>query len=94
VSLREHYNSVWRQTGKQPAALASAPELPVDGVHVWDLFLRLHNERGSNGMEANRITAKDVIDWCWFNGVESIDLWERKAIRALDMTYFRTRDNE
>jgi hypothetical protein len=79
---------VWRQTGKQPKQLAEAVTVPELATHVWGWFCQLHNERGSNGMEQNKITADRVKDWCWFNGVVSLELWERQAIRALDNCWF------
>jgi len=39
-------------------------------------------------MEAGRITAGDVKNWMWFNGIASLELWERQAIAALDNCWF------
>lgn len=35
-----------------------------------------------------RITPDQVKDWMWFNGVPALELWERKAIAALDAEWF------
>ena len=51
---------------------------------MWGWFLSLNSERGNNGMSASRITAENVKSWMWYNGVESIELWERRAISKLD----------
>jgi hypothetical protein len=84
-------NSEWRQSGKKPQQLEDAPELPEHAAHLWSQFLQLHNSRGNNGMEANRITADKVKDWMWFNGLSSLELWEKKAIHALDNCWFESR---
>lgn len=55
--------------------------------HVWGWFLELHQERGSNGMEANRITSTAMKDWQWASG-NMLELWERKAIKAIDNAWF------
>lgn len=52
-------------------------------MHLWERFLKMNQERGSNGMEANQLTSQFMKDWCWANG-ETLELWERKAIRKLD----------
>lgn len=69
-----------------PAQLANAPELPDLIAHVWGYFVELHQERGSNGMEASRITSSQMKDWCWASG-NDLALWERKAIRAIDTVW-------
>lgn len=35
-------------------------------------------------MSPSRITAENVKNWMWFNGVRSLELWEKKAISSLD----------
>jgi hypothetical protein len=74
---------VWRQTGKKPQQLG-AVDLQDAVAHVWRMFCGVHPMRDNNGMEVSRITAQDVKDWCWFNGVEFPDVWERKALLAID----------
>lgn len=39
-------------------------------------------------MESSRITPDQVKGWMWFNGVPSLELWERKAINAIDSAWF------
>ena len=73
-----------RQTGKRPQQLEDCPDLPPLAAHIWGWFIGLCNERGNNGMSASRITAENVKSWMWFNGVTSLELWERRAISALD----------
>lgn len=40
-------------------------------------------------MEVGRITSALMKDWCWASG-NTLDLWERKAIRAIDSALFRS----
>ena len=40
-------------------------------------------------MSASRITAENVKSWMWFNGVSSLELWERRAIVAMDDVWMR-----
>ncbi len=70
----------------QPERLANAPPLPEDGAHVWGWFNEMNNERGSDGMNIGRITARTMQDWCWATG-NVLDLWERRAIRAIDIVW-------
>jgi hypothetical protein len=76
-------------TGRKPQQLQDAVECPPLAGHVWGWFIGLNNERGNNGMSASRITADNVKSWMWFNGIERLELWERKAITALDDVWMR-----
>lgn len=40
-------------------------------------------------MGVGRITSTMMKDWCWASG-NTLELWERKAIRALDTAFFRS----
>lgn len=89
-TLREHLKSLERQNGIPQKALQEAPDLPNHTEDIWGWFLELHNERESNGMEAGRITATQMIDWCWATG-NHLALWQRRAIRSLDSAWFRSK---
>lgn len=39
-------------------------------------------------MEAARITPDQVKGWMWFNGIATLELWEKRAIAALDNVWF------
>ena len=86
ATLRDHLNSLWRQSGVKPQQLEEAVDLHPLGAHVWICFAELNNERGSNGITADRITARQMIDWCWATG-STLELWERRAIRAIDAAW-------
>lgn len=87
-SLRVHLECVYAQTGFLPEQLAAQPSLPQLVSHIWVWFLDMCCDRVS-GMEAGRLTATIMKDWCWATGNE-LELWERKAIRQVDEAWFRT----
>lgn len=39
-------------------------------------------------MESARITPDQVKGWMWFNGIETLELWEKRAIASLDDVWF------
>lgn len=82
--------SVWRQTGEEPEALRDAVQLPELTTYLWNWFCEMHLQRESGGMGPGRITSQTMIDWSWETG-NTLDLWERKAIRAIDNVWFKTR---
>lgn len=84
ATLRHHLKIIWDKKGVMPQQLQDAPGLPPLAAHVWRWFVGLCNERGNNGMSVSRITSENIKSWMWFNGVDSIELWERKAIAAMD----------
>lgn len=77
--LRVHLEIIYKQTGVMPQLLADAPGLPQEAEHLWHYYCDLLRES-----EGKRITASLVQNWQWFTG-NALDLWERKAIRLLDI---------
>lgn len=94
ATLRDHLNSAWRQSGRKPQQLEDCPELPPLAAHLWGYFVGLCGERGNNGMAESRITAQNVKDWMWFNGVKHLELWEKKALRAADNVWMQQQNSE
>lgn len=89
ATLRHHLQAVWSKTGEKPQQLVDAAECPRLAAHVYGWFASLNNERGNNGMSVLRITADDVKNWAWFNGLAAPELWERRAIAAMDDVWMR-----
>lgn len=85
--------SLWRQTGEEPAQLRDAPGLPEFAAHVWAWFIEMHAERGNDGMNAARITAGQIRDFCWAEGVV-MARWERRAIRAVDAAWMKAQRHD
>jgi hypothetical protein len=90
-TLREHLIAAWRMTGKMPAQLAEAPELPPLAAHVWGYFAELSRFRGRNGTlrGANPITPTGIKDWCWLSRT-TLQPWEIRAIARLDEAYLKS----
>lgn len=85
-----HYDqlmSLQRQTGRVPAELRDAPELPAYAAHVWRDFLDLHASRGSTGFGPARITWQDIACWQSVTGARLLP-WEVTALLKLDLAYF------
>lgn len=92
ATLRHHLTVVWEKTGKQPQQLIDAKPLPQAGAHLWRWFMDMNAMRNNNGVTESLLSARDLIDWCWFSG-QSLELWERRAIRAMDIAWVRGRND-
>jgi hypothetical protein len=75
-------------TGTEDPLLATAPPLPPAAAHVWRWFC----EAQSTCKADERITAQLLQSVAWFLGVE-MALWERLAIRRLDLLLFKVRND-
>jgi hypothetical protein len=54
--------------------------------HVWDYFLELHHRRGNNGYGHVPLTFLEIEAW-ERKTKRKLDLWELKAILAIDDAY-------
>lgn len=88
IPLRVHLESIWRQTGKKPDLLATAPVLPPLVSNIWVWFCEISQYREMNGLSVSRITASNMKDWCWVNDTE-LSIWERKIIKRLDNEWMK-----
>lgn len=86
-SLREHLESVERQTGKTPAKLIG-PELDVSGAHIWEWFLDLHGTRGSNGFGPSSISYSEILAWSFLTQQRPTP-WEISVLKRLDDVFLR-----
>lgn len=88
--LKDHLESIARQTGVVPDQLADAPPCPEGCELLWADFKRLHGMRGSNGFAPDRITYRDVEA---MNNVRGFALpaWQVEAILAADAEFFTWR---
>lgn len=88
--LRDHLESIARQTGSMPEQLANAAECPEGLELLWADFLRLHSMRGHNGMAPARISYADIEA---MNNVRGFALpgWQVEALLAADAGYFQGR---
>lgn len=65
--------------------LRSAP-LPSAGVYLWDVFMRLHSRRSSNGFGLSPITWGDLDAFIRLTGIR-LAPWEVEAIEDLDRAF-------
>ena len=84
-SVRQHYESIARQTGRRPAALR-VPPIPSGGERVWGLFTDLSRRRRAG------FSGPDPIGWLELDAYarvtgEKLDPWEAEAITTLDDVY-------
>lgn len=82
-TLRQHLQSIHRQTGRMPEQLANAAPLPDGCDALWLDFMALHQMRSSNGFGPSRITYSDMAAMQDVRGV-TLEAWEVDAIRAAD----------
>jgi hypothetical protein len=86
--LRTQYESVQRQTGKTPAALAEIPEIPDALVYLWNWFCELDAARGGSGFGINPLSYNEIKAWATLMGVQPAP-WEVAAIKRIDSVRIR-----
>lgn len=84
-SLREHLESLEKQTGKVPALLIG-PDLDEQSTHLWGWFLDLHVARGSNGFGPSALSYSEILAWATLTRVAPTP-WEVSVIKRLDAVY-------
>lgn len=89
-TLREHLESVKRQTGVVPAMLADAPSLPAGCEMLWRDFMALHATRQVGMSGPARITYGDMVAYQTL-GRFAFAAWEIEAIRRADIAFLETR---
>lgn len=89
-TLREHLESIKRQTGVTPSALADAPSLPAGCEMTWRDFMALHATRPVGMGGPGRITYGDMLAYQTLNRF-TFAAWEVEAIRRADVAYLETR---
>lgn len=93
--LRDHLESIARQTGVVPEQLADAPDCPEGCERLWRDFLELHSMRGMIPVAGgapipSRITFHDIDAMQRVRGV-TLRPWQVNAVLAADMAYFEVR---
>lgn len=86
VTYREHYQSVYRQTGVLPAELAEEEEFPEDLKYLWNWFQELNRARGSNGFGLSPISYSELDAWSRLTG-RALEAWEVICIKDIDLAY-------
>lgn len=88
-TLRDQLQSVYRQTGRMPAQLADAPELPDGLLYLWGWFMRLCAARGSSGFGPNPLSYAELDAFARLMGV-TLQPWEVDTLRDLDVEFMRS----
>ena len=91
--LRVHLENLFRQKGVMPKLLEEAPDCPEMGEYLWDWFIEMHADRRSGVNGAERFSAADMLDWCWASG-NTLELWERKALRLIDSAWIKAQKDD
>jgi hypothetical protein len=65
------------------------PAMPPAGVHVWNIFTKLHASRSSGGFGPSPISYTEMTAFVTLTGWR-LDPWEVEAIRGLDDAYLAT----
>ena len=87
-SLREHLQSVQRQTGFTSEALDGDTELPEDGDYLWVWFNRLSNRR-QVGMAPGPLTWDQIK--AFFRLIKIVpEEWELRALELLDNAWLES----
>lgn len=66
-----------------PDELANAPVLPEGLNSLWQSFIRLHKNRGSNGWSASRITDVDIDAARRVRGM-TLEPWQVEIVNRAD----------
>lgn len=82
-TLREHLQSVERQTGETPQALAEDVECPASMQYLWEYFLMLNVRRNQ---QRDAIGNVEVLAWAELNGVR-LAPFEMRALDAIEAEY-------
>ena len=63
------------------------PPLPLACGGVWQVFLQLHQRRGSNGFGPLPLDEARLLAWCRLHS-QRLTAWEVERIFALDDLWF------
>lgn len=83
MPLRDHLETLHRQTGIVPDQLANAPDCPEGCETLWGDFIAMHNTRGMGMSAPMRISFHDIDAYSRVNRI-AFEAWEIAAIRAAD----------
>lgn len=88
ASLREHLESVYKQTGQKPDLLADEVRLPMWAATIWDLFVTLSATRAYVNDKARAILPTEIDMHCRLCGIE-LSRIEYRLLLQLDRIYLR-----
>lgn len=86
ATLREHFTSVYNQTGVMPPELANEKEVPPPVRYIWQWFEELHTARGGSGFGPSPISFCEIDAWARLTG-RLPEAWEVQVIKDIDVCY-------
>ncbi len=84
-SLREHLESVQRQTGNTPSRLEQI-SLPYCIVYLWHWFCELSGGRGYSEHGPMQLTYSEIFAWSQLMKIELM-VWEVTALKQVDRVF-------
>ncbi len=85
VTMREHLQSIARQSGKTPQELEPVP-CPDSMMPLWQMFLQLHSARSMSIDGPQPISYSEIAAWNALTG-QQVTPDEVAAIRAIDRAF-------
>jgi hypothetical protein len=82
--LKQHLESVWRQTGVKPKELDELCELPESCSQVWSWFTDLSSSRSSNGFGINPLAYSEIKAYFDLMQIEPLE-WELRLLKRFDL---------
>jgi len=82
ASLREHLESVHRQTGRMPDQLEPV-EIPYYIKYIWEWFCSMSNGRGYAEWGAMPLTYSEIKAWAELTKCEPM-AWEVEILKKID----------
>jgi hypothetical protein len=92
-TLHEHLLVKWDQTKVKPQELQDLPELPTNGLKLWQVFIDLHTTRRSGFNGPERFGFADLHAWQIITR-QALEPWEVRALFRLDREYMAFRARE
>lgn len=96
TTRRDHIEQAAEQLGKAPEELwpvddeaDDAPEIPEDGLYLWNWFQELSAGRGNNGFGPTAITWADMEAWARLTAIEPTP-FETLTLRSMDAAFLST----
>lgn len=92
ITVREHLEKAWRQTGRKPALLEDEPHLYPAVQHIWEWFCQLSATRGG-GFGPASITFAEIDAWARRLRIDP-DPWEIEQVMAIDRIWLKVTAEE
>ncbi len=92
MTVRQHLEAAYKQSGVMPAQLADAPPLPDECRSIWDAFIELRTSCPSNGLGPGRISFTEIDAYQRTTG-DRLGAWGIKALRKVDAAWLEVKNS-